>query len=203
MLSPINSDSCVRRYVEPPVASESSPAPSSTQNSSVSTLSPIEVEIKQQIAAQKADWKKQRESLENDMKKLGDEFDNLYWYEKIYMSPVYGAKALALQAQIWRLSYLENTDTTALEAQLKKSIEDFRADFDKQVVGNADQKIDNPFDPNAPKLNNVFPMVGAKGTSVVGGGGPSLVKTLFNGAVFFFGEWLPLQFQISLYNIMA
>ena len=204
-ISPINSDSCVRRYIAP---ANQTPAPTNntTQNSTVSSLNDsdsIKAQVKEQIAAQKAEWKKQRESLENDLKKVGEEFENLYWYEKVYYSVYYGVKALALQIQIERLAYLERTDTTALEAQLTKAIEDFIKEFETASKGDPDKQISNPFNPNAPKLTYAYPVVDARGrTGVGGGGGMSIGTWLIKGAAFFFGEWLPLQFQLSLYSVL-
>jgi hypothetical protein len=65
-------------------------------------------------------------------------------------------------------------------------------ELEKDVIGTADSQFNNPFDPNAPKLQAAASTitVGTNGASS-GSSGPSLAGTAFNALKWFFGTALP------------
>ena len=144
----------------------------------------IEAQLKTQFEAQKAEWKKQREALETNLKNTIEEFADLPWYQQaFYYIPVEVKKAL-LKVQIWHLSLLESSSVEKLISSMKQEIDTLVKEFEESVKGNPDKQTPNPFDPNAPPLTPGFPVVDAKGNaSIQGGEGPSLITWLFKAGM--------------------
>jgi hypothetical protein len=155
----------------------------SSLSSNDATRTAVVAELTAHIDAQKALWKKEREGLEKQLNTLKEEFAKSPWY--VQMGTYLAVEGLKLwyNIQISSLSYLESISPDKILGEMKQEIDKFVTDFEEASKGSPDKKVDNPFDPNAPKITPGFPMITPKnGTTIKGGDGPSLVGTLLDGA---------------------